>query len=363
VWPYAAIIGHGGGLDGQANEDGSQSSGLKVLDSNIFYNMGRTHLPFYCWLDYQNDHIYYSVGSRWFLLNNVHYTNKDEHGDDYVPGFVFGGVWWQDYKIVVNNVYKGSTGDSAQSAFVQLRPGKYDLFAGNIFKSTGDEYQISFYDGFNTHSDPSLANCGNHHVFKNNLASGAPLIGFQNMNGGTCSIATKTYEESGTVVGNPSFMNEDGGNYSLQAGSPAIDAITNPSSTYRAYWPTNWMSPGLNDVTFNGVYTGNPGHALTYLVKIDGTNNPNTFTWSNDMGLTWEATGVQAGSSVLLSNGIVVSFGVMTGHTLNDQWMYTGFNWDANGNLRDSQPDIGAYEYASDGDTASPAAPGGLRVQ
>lgn len=80
----------------------------------------------------------------------------------------------------------------------------------------------------------------------------------------------------------------------------------------------SFTGAGLDDLTEGGTYTGG---GQTYRVKIDGEGTPDTFTWSDDGGSTWEATGVAiTGSAQSLSNGVTVTFGATTGHTADDLW-------------------------------------------
>ena len=79
---------------------------------------------------------------------------------------------------------------------------------------------------------------------------------------------------------------------------------------------------GLNDMTSGGTFTG--ATALNYKVEIDATNTPDTFKWSDDGGTTWDATGVAiTGSAQTLNNGVTVTFGATTGHTLGDYWTFS----------------------------------------
>jgi hypothetical protein len=76
---------------------------------------------------------------------------------------------------------------------------------------------------------------------------------------------------------------------------------------------------GLDDATFGGTYTGTTDK--TFRVKIDGTGAPDTFTWSDDGGSTWQATGVLiTGAAQSLGDGVTVTFGSTTLHTLDDYW-------------------------------------------
>jgi hypothetical protein len=80
---------------------------------------------------------------------------------------------------------------------------------------------------------------------------------------------------------------------------------------------------GLDDMTSQGTFVG-LNTDLDYRVKIDATGTPDTFTWSDDDGSTWEATGVSiTASAQALNNGVTVTFGATTGHTLNDYWDFS----------------------------------------
>lgn len=81
---------------------------------------------------------------------------------------------------------------------------------------------------------------------------------------------------------------------------------------------------GLNDMTSGGHYTGLESDPISYRVQIDGTGTPDTFKWSNDGGASWVATGVNImGTAQHLEDGVVVTFGATTGHTVGDRWDFT----------------------------------------
>lgn len=85
---------------------------------------------------------------------------------------------------------------------------------------------------------------------------------------------------------------------------------------------TQSTGSGLNDITFQGTYTGTT--AVTYYVKIDATGTPDTFSWSKDNFSTTEATGVSlTGSAQTLDTGVTITASATTGHTLNDVWQMT----------------------------------------
>lgn len=76
---------------------------------------------------------------------------------------------------------------------------------------------------------------------------------------------------------------------------------------------------GLDDMTQTGNYTGVA--QARYIIQIDGVA-PDTFTWSDDGGATWNAGVAITGAAQLLSNGISVTFAALLGHTLNDTWAF-----------------------------------------
>ncbi len=79
---------------------------------------------------------------------------------------------------------------------------------------------------------------------------------------------------------------------------------------------------GLDDMTTGGTFIGSS--ALNYRVEIDATGTPDTFRWSDDGGSTWDASGVAiTGSAQTLYNGVTVTFGATTGHTLADYWDFS----------------------------------------
>lgn len=104
---------------------------------------------------------------------------------------------------------------------------------------------------------------------------------------------------------------------------------------------------GLDDCTisgnFNGVWTD------TFRVRIDGTGTPDTFEWSIDGGSSWEETDVNCSTTPYhCQDGLYVSFGATTGHTLTDYWDSAIKSWaielkslTANSNVYNSGSSIG----------------------
>ena len=79
---------------------------------------------------------------------------------------------------------------------------------------------------------------------------------------------------------------------------------------------------GLNDLATSGTYTAN--NTRTYRIKIDSVGGTDTFSWSDSNGVSWNATGVAiTGGIQALNNGVRITFGAVTGHTLSDYWRFT----------------------------------------
>ncbi len=83
------------------------------------------------------------------------------------------------------------------------------------------------------------------------------------------------------------------------------------------------VGSGLDDLTMDAasVYQGH--RSVTYRVHIDGTGATDTFKWSRDDGVTWEAEEVPiagAATAMELELGLLIEFAAITGHTLDDYW-------------------------------------------
>jgi hypothetical protein len=100
------------------------------------------------------------------------------------------------------------------------------------------------------------------------------------------------------------------------------DGEDSANDYFKGYGSTTFTGSGLDDLTFSGNYNGTT--VVTYRVKVDAAAATDTFTWSDDGGSTWDATGVaMTGGAQELNNGIVVTFAATTGHTLNEYWEIT----------------------------------------
>jgi|GEM_PF-6468470 hypothetical protein len=93
----------------------------------------------------------------------------------------------------------------------------------------------------------------------------------------------------------------------------------NPTGTTIVYTETNSSVTGLEDATFSGTYTG--GTDEFYYACIDSTGATDTFEWGSS--LTTVSFVPITGGAQLLDQGISVTFGAITGHTLNDCWFFS----------------------------------------
>lgn len=121
-----------------------------------------------------------------------------------------------------------------------------------------------------------------------------------------------TFEASGIAITGSAQLLDNG--VSIQ--------FTNTSSHLLSSVQTAvFTGTGLNDLTTSGTFTGNT--ITNYVVEIDGVFTTNTFKWSNDNGVTFQATNVPiTGSDQLLENGVMIKFTATTGHTLQDKWIF-----------------------------------------
>lgn len=86
-----------------------------------------------------------------------------------------------------------------------------------------------------------------------------------------------------------------------------------------------YVGTGLNNLTPGGVYTGTEHRKI--LVQISSLGTPDTFQYSYDAGVTWEATGIPiTGAAQSIGHGMTVTFGTTTGHNGTENWY-----WEAHG--------------------------------
>jgi len=77
---------------------------------------------------------------------------------------------------------------------------------------------------------------------------------------------------------------------------------------------------GLDDVTEGGTFSGSTTNV--YVVTIDATGTPDTFSWTKDGGTATTGVAITGGAQTL-DNGVTVTFAATTGHTLADLWTIT----------------------------------------
>lgn len=102
----------------------------------------------------------------------------------------------------------------------------------------------------------------------------------------------------------------------------------------------SFTGSGLDDLTVAGTFSGTV--PTTYTVTVASTGTPDTFDWTDG---TNTGTGVSMSTSpISLSNGISISFGADTGHTLTDSWTWTYSN--VQNNILDFSN--GTYKFGTD---------------
>ena len=127
----------------------------------------------------------------------------------------------------------------------------------------------------------------------------------------------------------------DGPSYSPNASSSGFGSDFNPTDIGRQiYWSVSdrqdtilRLSTYLTNtsdtanVNVSGTYSGN--NSRVYLIQIDSVATPNTFTWSNDGGTTFQKQFVPITlSPITLDSGLQITFTATTGFILNQQFTF-----------------------------------------
>jgi hypothetical protein len=85
--------------------------------------------------------------------------------------------------------------------------------------------------------------------------------------------------------------------------------------------PVFFTGTGLNDLTSGGTFTGAANRS--FRIQIDGVDTPDTFSWlkSAPTQTIPDATlvPISAGTTTLIE-GMTITFGATTGHTVGDRW-------------------------------------------
>jgi len=162
---------------------------------------------------------------------------------------------------------------------------------------------------------------------------------------------------SGTVAVGDTVVGEDSGasgichSIALTSGTWGVDAagwlyISDIIRTPGAADQTT--GSGLSDLTMGGTYTGNAN--TTFLINCDLADTTDTFKWRQDGG-SWTEGVAMTGAAQTLADGVTVTFGATTGHTLNDEWTITcNDTYEDNENLT-----VSGTECIVDGEQIVPA--------
>lgn len=80
---------------------------------------------------------------------------------------------------------------------------------------------------------------------------------------------------------------------------------------------------GLDDLTTSGTFVGDV--RTRFIIEIDLADTPDKFKWSSDNGRSYTESVTITGSAQTLEDGVIVTFGATTGHTLGDQWIFHAY--------------------------------------
>jgi len=135
----------------------------------------------------------------------------------------------------------------------------------------------------------------------------------------TGSAPTLTFQANEGTEGSPTWTSLTVDTHGIKhcrtadtyANIPADDAVCTAVS----------QCSGLDDLTSGGAHSA---ASCSYIeVEIDGTGTPDTFKWRKNGGSYTEDVSI-TGSAQTLSDGVTVTFGATTGHTLADNWAFWG---------------------------------------
>ena len=120
---------------------------------------------------------------------------------------------------------------------------------------------------------------------------------------------------------------EDFESYNLSTYDNTRNAYNNPIASIAPYIGyAHFYGDTLDDLTSNqgGGYTGVNDERNRYRIQILTIGATDTFRWSDDDGTNWDDNGGAGypitGGAQALNNGVEITFGAVTGHSLNDEW-------------------------------------------
>jgi hypothetical protein len=172
-------------------------------------------------------------------------------------------------------------------------------------------------------------------IFDNQLTPATPSTGTTAIFVDSGNGHTSQIDDTGTVIDlaagggsgvsfggsatafTPTFVQyiDNGG---LQYGDALFtrDSVTNETNILRTFASANItsVSDTLGDGNFSGVFTGIV--PTTYTITCDGNGVPDTFSWTD--GTNSGAFVPMSNSPTLLSNGLSVDFGNLTGHIIGN---------------------------------------------
>jgi hypothetical protein len=166
------------------------------------------------------------------------------------------------------------------------------------------------------------------------------------------SIAVSTIEQvTNGVIGDTDAVNTVGIEVSDLRGTGVGWALTMTSTNLTTMGTAKTLAGTNNTVGFSGVYTGvdaltNTSGHYTVEITTGGSVGIALFTWTDPSGTA--TTGVATASSVVLSNGVTVTFDPAT-YVMGDKWSVTvdalRYGYDTNKGLTVNP----RYPYAASG--------------
>lgn len=188
-----------------------------LIDSNIFTTNGRlTHSPPHG-SDYNLDHDIYVDGANLVIQNNLFYGDHPSGWNVQLPGFDLPGYpgKYNSHNVkIINNTFAGGYNPAKQGNIILWGQQDNTIVNNNIFAAA------SVGVGINCYSSGGGAAAANNNL----IASGMALYNTSGTYGGCNAAGNIALAVTGTATGNPLFTNPNANDFTLQSGSPAINA-------------------------------------------------------------------------------------------------------------------------------------------
>jgi len=298
---------------------GSQGAANYVLDSNVFYDIGRTSAGVCDLYAFNHDHGLYTNADYVWIVNNIFYNN--------LAGYDITIANSAGHYYIYNNTFASPVNPGRDGVIYTDISNAYILVENNIFYLSESNGEFAVRNvGTDTNS-----------TFKNNLLyNPSGSIGTHTTSGNNTGTpgGTGGWTISGNLTSNPLFDDASGHDYRLQSGSPAIGLANTSTAT-----ATDYIGIPRDGDPDSGAYEYAAGGGDTEDPTVP-TNVVAADTGTTTMSVTWSASTDNVGvtgykvyrDSVLIYSNVTGTSFSDSGLTADTQYSYQVSAHDAAGN-------------------------------